>query len=103
MTRETMRGAALVALERHGEGYALEIIGWIESDAGRALGFFEKHRVYPVLRALEEEGLLQSRTGNPLPERGYRPRVYYRLTDEGRRRARESLQTIAAGLVPQGA
>jgi PadR family transcriptional regulator PadR len=36
-----------------------------------------------VLRELEAEGLLESWEGESLPERGGRPRRYYRLTGAG--------------------
>ncbi len=39
--------------------------------------------VYPALRDLEDEGLLESYEGDPLPERGGRPRRYYKLTALG--------------------
>lgn len=45
--------------------------------------------VYPALKALEREGLLRSFDGEPMPERGGRPRRYYELTGEGWRIARE--------------
>lgn len=45
--------------------------------------------VGPDLRHLERAGLLVSREGEPVPERGGRPRFYYRLTEKG--------QAIVAG------
>ena len=52
-------------------------------------------RVYPVLRQLESEGLLESYDGESLPQRGGRPRRYYRLTAEGRRAAIDDAQALS--------
>jgi PadR family transcriptional regulator, regulatory protein PadR len=40
-------------------------------------------RLYSVLRSMEREGLLWSYDGESPPERGGRPRRYYRLTESG--------------------
>lgn len=99
-----LRAAALVVLSRHGEGYGLEIIDWLREDFG--IDLMAEAQVYPVLRRLEAEALLTSRRSAPLPERGNRPRVYYRLTDKGHREsvdARSRLDDAAGGLVPKGA
>jgi PadR family transcriptional regulator PadR len=42
-------------------------------------------QVYPALRALERNGLVESYPGETAPERAGRPRIYYRLTGAGRR------------------
>ena len=60
-----------------GESYGLEIIGRIERKHGKV--YLAQARVYPELRALEREGFLESWEGEPLPERGNRPRRYYRI------------------------
>ncbi|AKI98587.1 Hypothetical protein AA314_00214 [Archangium gephyra] len=54
--------------------------------------------MYPALKALEREGLLRSFDGDPMPERGGRPRRYYELTGEGRKVAREQ-RTALLGLL----
>jgi PadR family transcriptional regulator PadR len=82
-----------------GESYGLEIIERVKSlTKGRVL--MMQGRVYPVLRELESEGLLESFDGDPLPERGGRPRKYYRLTAEGRRVARQDAAAIVGLLKP---
>jgi PadR family transcriptional regulator, regulatory protein PadR len=60
---------------------------------------------YPALRELETEGLVKSWEADPTPERGGRPRRYYKLTAAGQRAATEQKQAIAGlfGLVPEGA
>lgn len=71
-----------------GKGFGLEIIDRVrESTQGKIL--LNEGSVYPALKALERDGLLRSFDGEPLPERGGRPRRYYELTGEGRQVARE--------------
>jgi PadR family transcriptional regulator PadR len=78
-----VKGALLQALIR-GEGYGLELIDRVRERTKGAV-VLKQSTVYPALRALEKEGLVESYERNPLPERGGRPRVYYSLTADGRR------------------
>lgn len=86
-TPVTARTAVLAVL-MSGKSYGLEII---EKVRERTNGFIvlNEGSVYPTLKAMEREGLLRSFEGDPLPERGGRPRRYYELTGEGRRAATE--------------
>jgi PadR family transcriptional regulator PadR len=79
-----------------GPGYGLELIERVRMRTeGRVhLG---QGTTYPALRALERDGLLESYESEPLPERGGRPRIYYRLTGEGKRAALET-RTAALAL-----
>lgn len=77
------RGPLLRALLA-GEAYSLEIIERVKRESGVRLSMFN---IYPALRGLEDEGLVTSREGDPLPERGGRARRYYELTDKGREQA----------------
>jgi PadR family transcriptional regulator PadR len=65
--------------------YGYEIVAAIRESTGEELNFGEGI-IYPVLHALEEEGLLATRrtTFNG------RPRVYYRLTRAGRKKLEQS-------------
>lgn len=83
-----------------GEGYGLELIERVrERTQGRVrLG---QGTIYPALRELERDGLVESFEGETVPERGGRPRIYYRLTGAGRRAAFEERQA-AAGLFDLG-
>jgi PadR family transcriptional regulator PadR len=96
MTNIDTKVALLQALIQ-GESYGLELIERVK-DATRGQVKLLQGRVYPALRELEAEGLLESYDGEPLPERGGRPRRYYKLTAEGRRAAREDARAIL-GLV----
>jgi PadR family transcriptional regulator PadR len=90
-----------------GDGYGLELIDRVkERTEGRLV--LHQGTIYPALRELEKEGFVESYAGEPLPERGGRPRIYYRLTAEGRRAAFEQREAVAGlfglgGLSPAGA
>jgi PadR family transcriptional regulator PadR len=89
------KAALLQALIR-GEGYGLDLIERVkERTHGKvALG---QGSAYPALRELEREGLVKSWEADPTPERGGRPRVYYKLTAAGQRAAMNH-QEVVAGL-----
>ncbi len=71
-----------------GEGFGLELQQRIEERTnGRTR--LSPGTLYPALRELERDGLVESFEGETVPERGGRPRIYYRLTGEGRRVAYE--------------
>jgi len=77
-----------------GKSYGLEIIEKVSERTKGAITLNEGS-VYPTLKAMEREGLLRSFDGEPMPERGGRPRRYYELTGEGRRVATEQHAAIA--------
>ena len=90
--------ALLQALVR-GESYGLELIDRVRDLTGGQVTLLQG-RVYPMLRELEAEGLATSYDGDPLPERGGRPRRYYRLTAAGHRAARAQARALIGLLVP---
>ena len=89
----TAQGALLQVLI-DGEGYGLELI---ERVAARTKGkvALGQGSVYPALRGLEADGLVKSREADPTPERGGRPRVYYKLTAAGQREAIAARKAMA--------
>jgi PadR family transcriptional regulator PadR len=96
----TTKAALLQALIR-GEGYGLELIDRVKE---RTKGKVPLHQgtVYPALRELERDGLVKSWDGEPLPERGGRPRRYYKLTAAGQRAALDDQRAVAGlFLVPE--
>jgi PadR family transcriptional regulator, regulatory protein PadR len=97
------KAALLQALIR-GEGYGLELIERVKQ---RTQGTVKLHQgnTYPALRELEKEGLLKSWDADPTPERGGRPRRYYKLTAAGQRAATQQSVAVAGlfGLVPEPA
>ncbi len=81
----------------NGPGYGLELAARLrERGAG---GLPASGNLYPHLRALEREGLVESFEGEAVPERGGRPRIYYELTGEGQRVALGEAQGTRWGLV----
>lgn len=85
LTLELRRGVIVLAclsqLDEPSYGYELQ-----QRLAGRGMEI-EQGTLYPLLRRLEEQGLL----GEEWVVEGSRPRKYYRLTDAGKR-ARTELQ-----------
>jgi PadR family transcriptional regulator len=84
--------AALLQALISGPGYGLELIERVAKKTESRIALHEGS-VYPALRALEREGLIRSYSGDPLPERGGRPRRYYELTAEGCRVATQQQAT----------
>ena len=97
MARIGTKEALLQALIRS-ESYGLELIDRVR-DLTNGSVLLLQGRVYPALRELESDGLVESFDGPPLPERGGRPRIYYRITAEGRRVAREQARDLLGLLV----
>ncbi len=97
------KAALLQALVR-GESFGLELIERVR-DRTKGRLVLGQGSVYPALRELEREGLVESYDGDPLPERGGRPRRYYRLTAAGARAALDQRDTVVdlfGLLVPAG-
>src|SRR4029450_10821725 len=81
----------LFALVRLGpDAYGATIRREIEGRAQRELSI---SAVYTTLQRLEQKGLVRSRVGDPLPERGGRRRKYFELLPSGAR----SLKAAYAG------
>ncbi len=89
----------LLAVLRLGEdAYAVPVRSEIEDRGRRQVA---RGALYTTLDRLEQKGLLRSRLGEPLAERGGRARRYYSVTPRGLaslRAARESIESLSAGL-----
>lgn len=87
-------------------GYGLQLIERIQGRTGGRLKLFQGS-VYPALRALESDGLVESYDAETAAGRGGRPRRYYRITAEGRRVARDDQRAASKlfglALAPGGA
>ena len=97
--------AALLQVLIGRPGFGLELIDRVKERTGGAV-VLGQGSVYPALRDLEDEGLARSYDGDPLPERGGRPRRYYELTAKGRRVAMGQSAAVLGlfgGPVPEGA
>ena len=95
MSREFLGGFELVVLlavlRRGDDAYGVTICEAIKASSGRDVAIA---RVYITLDRLERKALLQSRLGEPTPERGGRAKTYFRPTAKGLREARRARQTL---------
>jgi len=91
----------LLAVLRLGEdAYAVPIRDEIQARTGRAPA---RGAVYATLERLENKRYLESWLGEPMPERGGRPRRYYRVRPAAARALEESwaaLRRMWQGLEP---
>lgn len=87
--------AALLQALIKGPSYGLELITRVEEQTKGQVKL-RQGTIYPLLREMENDGLLDSYESEPMPERGGRPRRYYRLTAEGAKRATQDRITVAS-------
>ncbi len=90
---------ALLQALVEGESYGLELIERVKQMTRGEVAIVQG-TVYPTLRQLESEGLAESYDGEPLAERGGRPRRYYRLTAAGQRAAKTQARALIGLLKP---
>jgi DNA-binding PadR family transcriptional regulator len=89
---------AVLRLEK--EAYGVMIIEELTARTGRKIS---RPSIYLTLGRLEEKGLLQSRMGDPTPERGGRAKRYYVVTAAAMAMLRESRRAylnLCSGLEP---
>lgn len=82
------------------EAYAVSIAEDIESQADRSV---QRATVYVVLKRLEEKGMVSTRLGDPVAERGGRARRLVKVEPQGIeavREVRETLRSMWSGLDP---
>ncbi len=79
----------LAVLHLGDEAYGVPVVEEIRRRTGRGV---LRPAVYVALRRLEKKGLVQSRTGDPLPERGGRARKFYDVTPSGMEVVRDARQ-----------
>lgn len=80
------------------DAYGAAIIDELERRAGREAS---SGAVYVALRRLEEKRMLRSDLGEPTPQRGGRPRRFFRATETGLealRHARAEWEAMLGGL-----
>jgi len=86
---------ALLALDRLGEGYGLQIIEtievWSKGDASPVL----QGTLYPVLSEMEAKGYVQLTKEDGDETRGGRPRRYLSLTSSGKKRLLVQLTEVS--------
>ena len=80
------------------DAYAVSIADLIEARTGRSV---RRANVHTILRRLEEKGLVNTRLGDPRPERGGKPRRLVAVEPGGVAAAKVSagaVREMAAGL-----
>lgn len=87
---------AVLEVLRAGPSWGLEVIERVKANTKSRI-LLHQGNVYPILRGLEADGFLDSYEGEPLPERGDRPRRYYKLTEVGRGELAKPFVPIAGG------
>ncbi len=81
----------LAALRLGKEAYVVPIIDDIQARTGRAV---THAAVYVALRRLEKRGLVKSRLGESTPERGGKPKRFFKVTPEAVNLLRESRDAL---------
>lgn len=81
----------LAVMRRGDEAYTAPILDEIREQTGRSIS---RGALYTALDRLETKGCLRSRVGDPLPERGGRPRRYFTLTPTALRALKDSRQGL---------
>jgi PadR family transcriptional regulator, regulatory protein PadR len=93
----------LAIIHLQGRGYGVSIADEIERRSGRPISF---GAVYATLDRLQKKGLITSDLGEPTPERGGKPKRFYRIKADGERALREAhawSERMWAGVAPIGA
>jgi PadR family transcriptional regulator PadR len=91
--------SAILQALLQGDSFGLEIIDCVEQLTRGKLRL-RQGSVYPALRALEQQGLLEHYDPKPRAKGGGRPRRYYRITAQGRRVAQEQAAAAFALFTP---
>jgi PadR family transcriptional regulator PadR len=81
----------LAVLRGDGDAYGASILKDLEARTGRSVA---RGALYVTLDRLEGKGYLASRTGDPAPARGGRPRRYYTVRSTGLALLRQSLDAL---------
>jgi DNA-binding PadR family transcriptional regulator len=92
----------LTLIRLEGESYAVPVANELSRLTGRNVS---PATAYMVMTRLEERGLLDSSVGTTDPERGGRPRRFYRVVEERTlpllRQSREAMLKLWDGLEPR--
>jgi DNA-binding PadR family transcriptional regulator len=83
----------LALLRLGGDAYGAAIRAEVLERTGRSV---TPGAIYPTLDRLEARGLLRSRLGEPVPERGGRARRHFAVTPGGLREIREAWRQTSA-------
>jgi PadR family transcriptional regulator len=96
------RSVLLAIVHLRGSGYGVSIADEIEHRTGKRVSF---GAVYATLDRLQKKGLISSELGEATPQRGGKPKRFYRIEAPGERALREAraaADRMWAGLPPIG-
>jgi len=91
----------LAVLRLEGEAYAVPVLREIEKRTRRSV---TRGALYVTLERLEEKGYVESWLADPTPERGGRPKRFYKVKPGGvsaLENSRNALQRMWEGLKPR--
>jgi DNA-binding PadR family transcriptional regulator len=91
LVRGTLKTIILKLLSENGKMYGYEITQKVKEDSKEKI-IITEGALYPLLHQLEAEGVLKVETQNI----GKRIRKYYKLTDQGEKKAKEKVNEFAA-------
>lgn len=74
------------------EAYGVPVVRDLEQRCGREVSLGS---IYASLERLEARGMVASRLGDPVPERGGKARRYFRVTKAGMRQLGETRRVLA--------
>jgi DNA-binding PadR family transcriptional regulator len=83
----------LLAILRLDDAYGVSIAREIEATAGRKVML---GAVYAALARLEQQALVTSSLGEPMPQRGGRARQHFKLTGTGLRAVKDTRRALVA-------
>ena len=81
----------LAILRTDGDAYGSTILQQLDERSGRSVS---RGALYVTLDRLEAKGYVSSKTGDPAPARGGRPRRYYTVRPTGLALLRQSLDAL---------
>ena len=73
------------------DAYGVPISEELEAETGHEVAVAS---VYAALQRLEDKGLINSRFGDPTPERGGRAKKFFKVTGKGLREARNTHRAL---------
>lgn len=96
MTKRTYLGefelmVLLVVIQLGNDAYGVPISRELEKHRGHEASLGS---VYAALERLENKGLVSSKLGDPIPERGGKARRYFQVTHDGLRQANETRRVL---------
>ncbi len=90
----------LAVISLKDNAYGISILEFLQDKTGNVWSFAQ---IYDPLDRLTRKGFVKKRQGGSTPERGGRPKSFYKLTEEGRKALLEirKVQDAVWGSIPE--